>query len=261
MGQIGTCIRRVLYRSLSLENYLKVLSSAYLWGYRMGLSPHAEAYEYPRFLKYLIAPGDTVIDIGANLGYYSYAMARLTAPSGKVYAVEPVAPIRRVLEHNLRRFRNVEVLACALGAEDKRIRMGNGTVDRNGYFGTGQNFVVDRPTEGLQLMEFEAEMCRGSQLFADLTRLDLIKCDIEGYEGVVLPEMKPLIERFRPTVLLETGGDTRTAMLSFFKGLGYDDFTLQSERLVSHAERSEKDIVFIHGSKVKPYEKWIEPCA
>ena len=165
MGQIGTCIRRVLYRSLSLENYLKVLSSAYLWGYRMGLSPHAEAYEYPRFLKYLIAPGDTVIDIGANLGYYSYAMARLTAPSGKVYAVEPVAPIRRVLEHNLRRFRNVEVLACALGAEDKRIRMGNGTVDRNGYFGTGQNFVVDRPTEGLQLMEFEAEMRRGSRLF------------------------------------------------------------------------------------------------
>ena len=234
MGQIGTCIRRVLYRSLSLENYLKVLSSAYLWGYRMGLSPHAEAYEYPRFL---------------------------TAPSGKVYAVEPVAPIRRVLEHNLRRFRNVEVLACALGAEDKRIRMGNGTVDRNGYFGTGQNFVVDRPTEGLQLMEFEAEMRRGSRLFADLARLDLIKCDIEGYEGVVLPEMRPLIERFRPTVLVETGGDTRTAILSFFKELGYDDFTLQSGRLVPHAERSGKDIVFIHGSKVKPYEKWIEPCA
>ena len=115
MGKIGTCIRRVLYRSLSLENYLKVLSGAYLWGYRLGLSPHAAAYEYPRFLKYLIAPGDTVIDIGANLGYYSYAMARLTGSSGKVYAVEPVAPIRRVLEHNLRRFRNVEILACALG--------------------------------------------------------------------------------------------------------------------------------------------------
>lgn len=90
-------------------------------GVSLGTLSACGAYEYPRFLKYLIAPGDTVIDIGANLGYYSYAMARLTAPSGKVYAVEPVAPIRRVLEHNLRRFRNVEILACALGAEDKRI--------------------------------------------------------------------------------------------------------------------------------------------
>lgn len=63
---------------------------------------------------------------------------------------------------------------------------------------------MDRPTDGLPVVEFEAEMRRGSVLFADLPKIDFIKCDIEGYEGVVIPELRPLIERHLPTVLIET---------------------------------------------------------
>ncbi len=150
-----------MYRTLSLDRYLKTLSGMYLLGYRTGIGRSA-AYEYPRFLKNLVSEGDTAIDIGANLGYYSYALASLVGPQGRVRAVEPVEPIRRVLRHNLRRFRHVEVLACALGDADRTIRMGNATVDRDGYFGTGQNFVLDKPAAGLALVEFEAEMRRGS---------------------------------------------------------------------------------------------------
>ena len=122
VGAVGHAVRRAMYRTLSLDRYLKTLSGMYLLGYRTGIGRSA-AYEYPRFLKNLVSEGDTAIDIGANLGYYSYALASLVGPQGRVRAVEPVEPIRRVLRHNLRRFRHVEVLACALGDADRTIRM------------------------------------------------------------------------------------------------------------------------------------------
>lgn len=75
MGQMGNAIRKLLYKNLSLDSYLRVLSGMYLQGYRWGVSPRSEVYEYPRFLKYLVSPGDMAIDIGANLGYYSYVLA------------------------------------------------------------------------------------------------------------------------------------------------------------------------------------------
>ena len=261
MGQMGNAIRKLLYKNLSLDSYLRVLSGMYLQGYRWGVSPRSEVYEYPRFLKYLVSPGDTAIDIGANLGYYSYVLAGLAGPSGKVYAVEPVRPILNVLRRNLRKYRNVEILNYALGDAEKTIRMGNGSVGENGYFGTGQNFVMDRPTDGLPVVEFEAEMRRGSVLFADLPKIDFIKCDIEGYEGVVIPELRPLIERHLPTVLIETGGATRTAIAGFFESRGYRGFTLCDGRMKPLAPEDTKDIIFIHGSKIEPYQTLIGPCA
>ena len=246
MGQMGNAIRKLLYKNLSLDSYLRVLSGMYLQGYLWGVSPRSEVYEYPRFLKDLVSPGDMAIDIGANLGYYSYVLAGLAGPSGKVYAVEPVRPILNVLRRNLRKYRNVEILNYALGDAEKTIRMGNSSVGENGYFGTGQNFVMDRPTDGLPVVEFEAEMRRGSVLFADLPKIDFIKCDIEGYEGVVIPELRPLIERHLPTVLIETGGDTRTAIADFFESRGYLGFTLCDGRMKPLAPEDTKDIIFIH---------------
>ena len=122
VGAVGHAVRRAMYRTLSLDRYLKTLSGMYLLGYRTGIGRSA-AYEYPRFLKNLVSEGDTAIDIGANLGYYSYVLAGLAGPSGKVYAVEPVRPILNVLRRNLRKYRNVEILNYALGDAEKTIRM------------------------------------------------------------------------------------------------------------------------------------------
>lgn len=87
-------------------------------------------------------------------------------------------------------------------------------------------------------------MRRGSELFAPLTRLDFIKCDIEGYELVVMREMRPLLERFRPRVLIETGGANRPRIIELFTELGYEGFTLDRGREVPLTEGSAKDIIF-----------------
>lgn len=246
MGKLSNNIKRTLYRTLSLENYLRVVSRMFFAGYTLGLGKNSPAYEYPRFLKHLVRPGDTVIDIGANLGYYSCIMGRLVGKEGKVYAVEPVKPILSVLERNLRGCGNVEVMPYALGREDKSILMGNDSSRYTGYMGTGRNYVMagEAQNDGT-IIEFTAEMRRGSELFAGLGRLDFIKCDIEGYESVVIPEMAGIIEKFRPVVLIETGGQNRLEILKLFREWGYAGYVLDGGRLISVMRAPEKDIVFV----------------
>lgn len=239
-----TLIHKLLYRTLPLEGYLRAVSRLFFLWQRLGIGRRAPATEYVYHLARLVRKGDVCIDIGANLGYYARTLARLVGPAGKVYAVEPVPPILRVLRRNLRRYGNVEILPFALGEEERTITMANDSVRETGYFGTGRNFVdADGTAEALR---FEARMRRGSELFGTLERLDFIKCDIEGYETVVMQQMRPLLERFRPTVLIETGGANRPQIVALFEQLGYAGFTLADGREVPLNGGNEKDIIFRH---------------
>jgi hypothetical protein len=124
-----------------------------------------------------------------------------------------------------------------------------------GYMGTGRNYILeteDEERDNLH-MEFEADMRRGSELFESLERLDFIKCDIEGYEGVVIPEMAPVIQKHLPVVLLETGGALRRQMIELFRGWGYAGYVLVDGRLVSVMRAPEKDIFFIPGNRITNY--------
>lgn len=237
-------IHRILYRTLPLEGYLRVVSRMFFLWQRLGLGRYAPATEYVYHLAQLVRAGDTCIDIGANLGYYARTISRLAGPAGRVFAVEPVAPIRKVLSRNLHRCANIEILPYALGAEARDVVMGNDSARESGYFGTGQNFVNDSGEK--PDVEFTARMRRGSELFADLQRLDFIKCDIEGYELTVMREMRPLLERFHPTVLIETGGDNRPGIIRLFTELGYRGTTLDHGREVPLTAESTKDIIFRH---------------
>ena len=235
-------IHKILYRTLPLEGYLRAVSRLFFGWQRLGIGRYAPATEYVYHLPQLVRPGDTAIDIGANLGYYARTISRLVGPAGKVYAVEPVAPIRKVLSRNLRRCGNSEIIPYALGTENKPITMGNDSARETGYFGTGQNFVNEGG--GKAAVEFTAQMRRGSELFAALPHLDFIKCDIEGYEVVAMTEMRPLLEKFRPTVLIETGGANRPQIVALFTELGYRGCTLDRGQEVPLTEDSTKDIIF-----------------
>lgn len=239
-------IHKILYRLLPLEGYLRVVSAMFFVWKRLGIGRYAEATEYVYHLPNLVGEGATAIDIGANLGYYSRYISQAIGEGGKLYSVEPVAPILGVLRHNLRHCPNVEILPYALGEEEREIVMCNDTARYQGYFGTGQNFVGDvAATEGEQVGErFPAQMRRGSELFSKLTRLNFIKCDIEGYEVVVMNELRPLLERFRPTVLIETGGENRAKIIKLFHSLNYRGYTLEHGLEVPLTDDSEKDIIW-----------------
>ncbi|PHI19493.1 methyltransferase FkbM [Lewinellaceae bacterium SD302] len=242
-------IRKILYRFLSFEQYLYVLSQLYFTSFNLGLLKNNRAYAYPYFLKNLIYKGDTVIDIGANLGYMSVLYSKLVGDSGKVHSVEPVAPVLKVLRRNTGGLKNVTIYPYALGTEEKTILLGNNTRLKQGYVGSGSHFVLDKKltdaTEADQM--FEAEMKRGSELFGSLNRIDFIKCDIEGFEIVVLPEMKDILSRFKPLLLVESNTGQRGELIDFFSGLGYLAYVLDEDnRLVLTNAGEKMDIVFAH---------------
>jgi FkbM family methyltransferase len=199
--------------------------------------------EYNYHLQQLVKEGDTVIDIGANLGYYTRPLADIVGATGEVYAVEPVPVIFSVLKRNVGGRKNVALLNYALGSEERTIEMANDSVAAAGYFGTGRNFVSDGELSG-DAIRFSAQMVRGSRLFADLKRIDFIKCDIEGYERVVIPELQLLIERHHPTVLIETDGETRQEIIKMFTQMGYRAYMLENGKEVTLDAASDKDIIF-----------------
>lgn len=247
---MGKLIHKILYRTLSLESYLRVVSRLFFVFQRLGIGRYAPATEYVYHLPKLVGKGDTAIDIGANLGYYTRTISGLVGDGGEVYAVEPMPPVLAVLRRNVRRCTNIVILPYALGTEEKEITMANDSAREEGYFGTGQNFVNDAGSTAA--VEFTAPMRRGSKLFAGLERLDFVKCDIEGYEVVVMNELKPLLERFHPTVLIETGGENRPQIVELFTALGYEGFTLDRGREIPLAEESTKDIIFRYTKYAAP---------
>ena len=199
--------------------------------------------EYVYHLPQLVKKGDKVIDIGANLGYYTCPLADLVGEDGRVYAVEPVPVIFSVLKRNVGKRRNVELLNYALGEQERTIEMANDSVASAGYFGTGRNFVSEGELSK-DAVRFTAQMKRGSELFGGMEKIDFIKCDIEGYERVVLPELRPLIEKFHPTVLVETDGESRQQMIRMFTELGYSAYMLVGGKEVTLEPESDKDIIF-----------------
>lgn len=221
---MSRALHRLLYRLLPLERYLRVVSRMFFICRALGIGRRSRALEYVYHLPALVREGDTAIDIGANLGYYSSPLSSIVGDAGHVYAVEPVHVIFDVLRRNLRRRRNVTLLNCALGEREGEIEMANDSVAAAGYFGTGRNFVNEGGASSE--VRFTARMRRGSEVFAEAERIDFIKCDIEGYETVVLREMRGLIERHRPTVLVETDGENRRIVRGMFAEMGYEAFTL-----------------------------------
>ena len=199
--------------------------------------------EYVYHLPQLVKQGDKGIDIGANLGYYTCPLADLVGENGRVYAVEPVPVIFSVLKRNVGKRRNVELLNYALGEEERTIEMANDSVASAGYFGTGRNFVSEGELSK-DAVRFTAQMKRGSELFGGMEKIDFIKCDIEGYERVVLPELRPLIEKFHPTVLVETDGESRQQIIRMFTELGYSAYMLVGGKEVTLDPESDKDIIF-----------------
>ncbi|MDF1698828.1 MAG: FkbM family methyltransferase, partial [Saprospiraceae bacterium] len=220
MKKLGNWVRRVLYNTLPLNAYLSVLSKLYFISFNLGLLKNNKVYQYPYFLHHVIRKGDICLDIGANLGYMSTLFSKLVGPKGKVYSVEPVEPILKVLRKNTKGMSNIEILPYALGEENKTIHLGNNTIQKKGYMATGSISVIEKDTD----IDFscEAEMKKGSELFADLERIDFIKCDIEGYESIVLPEMKSVISKHRPVVLIESRVEIRKLLLEFFNGLKFN---------------------------------------
>lgn len=142
------------------------------------------------FLRRRLRPGDTFVDVGANIGCLSALASRLVGPSGAVVAIEPSPAVIAELQETLTRndLTNVRVVAAAVSDRDQELHLFGGPI-RN----TGMTTTVAR--SGLR----EEGRVHAAPLGSLVTRDELatarvVKIDVEGAEDHVLSGMLASID-------------------------------------------------------------------
>lgn len=144
-----------------------------------------------QFMATIIKPGDVCIDIGANFGYYSILMAQLAGENGKTIAVEPNPNLARLLRFtsNLQS-RNFVVAETALSKKSGNITLhipesyfGSASVLKTLSSKFGKNKTVKVPMKTMDGLMNEQ----------GLSKVDVIKMDVEGIEPLVFEGMQSTI--------------------------------------------------------------------
>ena len=240
-------IRAILLGVLGLKRYLIIISKCYIFFVNKGFW----RTRYPElfFLDSIIRKGQTCIDIGANLGYYTTRLSALVGEQGKVYAVEPIPLFGEIWKKNVCPHKNPQVvlLPYALGEKEQKVTMG--IPHKNGRLHHGMTKIASSAPDSY-VHYFDVLMKNPDEIFAHLEALDFIKCDVEGYESQVFLNMKKTISRFRPLVQTELGGiENRKTVIDFFVNLDYSCAILEHAELQTiskeRAENSFADIYFL----------------
>lgn len=186
-----------------------------------------------------IKAGDTVVDIGANIGAHTLQFANLVGATGKVAAFEPTAyafgKLKRNVELNPSLADRIVACQCMLTADDA------GSAPEAIYSSwplTGKSdlHAVHRgelqSTAGAQAQSLDTALSR-----AGIGRVDWIKLDVDGNEPEVIAGAKRTLEQFRPTIFMEVapylfdGQQQRfETMLTYLGSLGYQ---LEDEKTAS----------------------------
>ena len=146
----------------------------------------------------LITPGDTVVDVGANIGIMTLLFSKLTGKNGTVYSFEPHPFLYKDLTAALEKNNSFNVLPfmLALGAEQgeailnvPQSNLGLGTLIRTSNEKCEQ-FKVTVST----LSEFvEAQ---------EIKKIDFLKIDVEGFEHQVLLGAESLLKNSPPEFIM-----------------------------------------------------------
>lgn len=180
-------------------------------------------------LRPLLPPDGVVIDVGAHAGQFTKLFAGL-APHGRVVSVEPspyaLGILRRVVAW--RRLANVTVSAAGLSDRPGSLVLGT-PVKRSGTLGFGlASFATFGTARALRADTVPVETLDGLVQRLGLGRVDLIKCDVEGWEAHVLRGAAATLARWRPALLLEVvegtlarAGERPETLWALLAPLGY----------------------------------------
>jgi FkbM family methyltransferase len=186
-----------LHRSLRLIHHRRQIRTGHF------RSPEPEWDRLDEWLR----PGDTALDVGANVGHYACRMSSLVGPAGRVIAFEPIPDTFAALTANAKRFShpNVTLLNAAVGERVGVVGMSVPKVADGSYLAR-----VD-PAGPLRCLVMSID----SLDLPDPVRL--VKIDAEGYEPKVLAGMRKMLDRDRPVIILERNVEAERML----KGMGY----------------------------------------
>lgn len=177
-----------------------------------------------RHFMALLGQGCTVLDIGANIGYYTLIASRLVGASGRVFAFEPGRQTFARLSKNVavNNLENTYLNDCALGDQTCEVTLyhypGN---DR----GSNSLFLIERSgSETVQMTTLDSFILQNR-----IAHIDLVKMDVEGAEVKVLRGGMGLFSRRDAPFLmvevspacLQAAGTSADELVSMLREFGY----------------------------------------
>jgi len=160
------------------------------------------------FWRNWIKPGMTVIDVGANVGVYTFSAALQVGEKGRVLAIEPFSGCVRCLQETCRINQLSWVTICA-GAASER----NGTARLSLQAASELNEIVDADvTEMMNPGTFEEVSCFTLDSLIEqhnISHVDFLKIDAEGHELQVLVGSERILSEFSPVILYENIAGTQ----------------------------------------------------
>lgn len=180
-----------------------------------------------------VRPGDSIADVGAFLGFYTFAFAKRAARGGRVVAFEPDHLNAAFLKNISRRYKlsiKPEIIGCAVGEKRQRLK-----------FDSQGSFTSDVISSGRLKGESKEVECVSLDEFFGDEKLDIAKIDVEGYEEKVLLGARNILMRkngYPRAIFIEVHpyawnnyGTTDEAILSLLRFAGYRVLNMDGEKV------------------------------
>jgi FkbM family methyltransferase len=181
-----------------------------------------------QLLHDFLQPGDTFLDVGANIGLMSSIASKIVGKSGLVYAVEANPKTLNILSHNLtlNNCENTQILPIAVSNQKgEAILYENWSVNRG-----GSSLLSQGDQEGIKV-----PLERLDDLFSEDTPLKLVKMDVEGVEPAVLEGGQNWFRKQQPVFIIEVSterefeaGATAKEVLNMLESIG--KFTIYKQK-------------------------------
>jgi FkbM family methyltransferase len=169
-----------------------------------------------QLLTRLCTQDDFIIEVGANIGGHTVALARHVGPGGAVLTFEPQRLVFQALCANvaINSLRNVHCFWAAAGAEESRINVPELDPTQDNNFG-GLSLSGSLPGQSVACLVLDGLL--------SIPRLKLIKIDVEGMETDVIAGGGELIRKFKPLLYVENDRPEKSAaLMRQIDALGYD---------------------------------------
>jgi FkbM family methyltransferase len=195
--------------------------------------------ETSNFIGSILQPGDTFVDIGAHVGYFSMLAAQLVGPSGAVFSFEPEPRnFSHLLEHiEANGVTNVRPMHMAVGASPSVADFFVNADNDGGHalWEVGRHPFNERSRETPVTRKVFVTSLDTIFQGRDMRTLKAIKIDAEGAEFAILVGARELLRRVRvPFIIaeinrfaLQSMGASERHLRSVMEELGYETYLFQ----------------------------------